>query len=188
MAMVEWIMEVAFQYYPLMVGIEENKFRSISELMELKMAEMLRCKLIPQEHIEYARTLPYILVELTHKGRPKPTRVGNLTGWIEPKGMGSRMLFAVRDMEDVIDELIRFPRAKKDDIADALAYILDLLALVGFPKPNDPVKWLAVPDEMKMSPEKRMQKDWEQYRDEAKELEDYERALEQGEVYEDDEL
>jgi hypothetical protein len=142
--------------------------------------------LIPKEHIEYARTLPYICVELTHKGRPKPTRVGQLTGWIEPKGIGSRLLFAVTGMEDVIDELLRFPKAKKDDIADALGYILDLLAMVGFPKSNDPVKYLVVPDEMKMSPEKRIEKDWEQYRDEAKELENYEEALERGENLEED--
>ena len=186
MSLVEWIIKVALKYYPLMIGIEENKFRSIVELMELKIPELIRCGQIPKEHMEYVQTLPYICVELTHKGRPKPTRISHLTGWIEPKGvLGSRLLFAPAEMEDVIDELIRCPKAKKDDIADALAYILDLLAMVGFPKPTDPVKYLAVPDELKKTPEQRMREDWEQYKDDAKGLEDYEEALRRGEIDED---
>jgi hypothetical protein len=189
LSLVEWIMEVAFKYYPLVIGIEEFKFRSIVELMELKIDELIRLGQIPKDHIEYAKTLPYICVELQHKGRPKPTRVSHLTGWIEAKSVsGARMLFAPTGMEDVIDELLRFPKAKKDDIADALAYILDLLALVGFPKADDPVKYLVVPGEMKMNPEQRMQKDWEQYKDEVKELEDYEEALGRGEIFEDDDF
>lgn len=158
-ALAEKIITIALQFYPSLIGIEEGKFRTIRELLELMIPGLIRRGQVPKEHKEYVLRLPYILVELKHHGRPKELRIDNLSGWIE----SARMLFAPYGMDDVIDELLRFRKTSKDDIADALAYVLDLLARVGFPKPTDPVKFLVVPEELKMSPREREERDWEQY-------------------------
>ena len=179
-ALIDKIIKKAFTYYPDLIGIEQGKFESIRNLMELMIPDSIRRGEIPRPHIEYAQRLPYILVELRHHGRPKPVRMEGIIPWIEQ----ARMLFAPHGMEDLIEELLRMPKGSRDDIADALAYILDLLALVGFPNRSDPVKYLVIPEELKMSKEERERLDWEQYEkdvglyeptpvDEYEEMEDF---------------
>lgn len=165
-SLAEWIVEVAPMFQPGMIGIEENKYRVIQELLELLVPQWLRIgDKVAKQDVEYVKTIPYICVPLTHRGRPKGTRIGNLTSWFE----FGRMLMAPTGMEDLIDELLRFPKAKKDDIADALAYILDLIGLTGYPRITDPEKYLILPEDMKMTPQQREEKHWDEYKQQAEE-------------------
>lgn len=157
-AMVEWMIEVACLYQPGLIGIEQNKFRTVCELIEYILPGMLRQmhpRRIPEASIEYAKLIPGLLIELKHHGRPKLVREEQLCGWFE-QGL---WLLPPTDYQDFRDELLRMGQTQKDNIIDAAAYILDHIS---FPHADDPVKYLEVPDELKMTDEERERKYWEE--------------------------
>jgi hypothetical protein len=61
-------------------------------------------------------------------------------------------------MADLKDELLRFDKSQRDNIIDALAYILDVVV---FPSVTDPPKTLVVPDHLKKTDEERERESWE---------------------------
>jgi phage terminase large subunit-like protein len=152
--LIEWICEVAPIYQPGMIGIEENKFDTICDLAQYHIPQLIRAGKIPKEHIEYVRMIPNLFVELKHRGRPKHVRIANLTGYFQ----SGKMILARSGMQDLIDELLRFGKTKRDDILDALAYVLDLLI---FPIPTDPEKTFVLTEEQKMTIEEREKKSFE---------------------------
>ena len=164
--LIEWIVEVAPFYQPGQIGIEESKYDTLCSLADFHIPQLIRMGRIPPEHIEYVKTIPNILVELKHRGRPKPVRISNLTGWLQ----SGKMLLAPSGMQDLISELLRFKKTKKDDIIDALAYVLDLLV---FPLPTDPEKYIILPDELKMTDQEKEKADWEQYLNEVRMMDPY---------------
>jgi hypothetical protein len=152
--LVEWIVEVACDHFPAVIGIEENKYSTLMELMELSLPLIIRKLGLNKEQAEYATTLPGLCMELRHRGRPKHVRILNLTGWFE----SGRMLLAPAGMQDVRDELLRFPSIRLFDIADALAYVLDVLT---FPRATDPERYLVVPEFLKLTDEEREREEWQ---------------------------
>lgn len=161
--LIEWICEVAPIYQPGMIGIEENKFETICDLAQYHIPQLIRAGRIPKQYVEYVRTIPSIFVELKHRGRPKNVRIENLTGYFQ----SGKMILARSGMQEVIDELLRYGKTKKDDIIDALAYVLDLLI---FPTLTDPEKQLVLTDEQKMTIEEREKKSFEDACKKAEEI------------------
>jgi len=155
---------------PMRIGIEDTKYRSVREFLELIVPNMIRKGTLPKE----LANLPYICYALKPRGRPKTVRIETLQPWIE----SGRMQFAPKGMDDLFDELIRYGTSIRDDIIDALAYILDSLR---FPTEKDPPVYLRVPEALKMTPEEREAQEWEQYRDEVEEQEAG--NFEDGEMY-----
>ena len=151
---VEWVVETALEHQPMMIGIEENKFNVFRELMEFLLPQMSRQGKIPGHLAAYALRLPRILVELQHHSRPKAFRVGNLAGYYE-QGL---IIHAPNGMNDLQDELIRFGTSSYDDLADALAYILDVAV---YPKIDEKIPALVVPEEYKLTHEQREKKFWD---------------------------
>jgi len=151
---VEWIVETALQHQPMMIGIEENKFNVFRELMKFLLPQMSRQGRIPGHLAAYALRLPRILVELQHHSRPKTLRVGNLAGYCE-QGL---VILALYGMDDLKTELIRFGTWTYDDLADALAYALDVAV---FPKIDEKIPPLIVPEEYKLTHEQREKKFWD---------------------------
>jgi len=151
---IEWIIETALAYQPGLIGIESHKFGLVRDLLPFILGQMVRMGKVPKALLEYAQRIPYRLVELQHHSRPKGLRIGNLSGWIE-KGL---VLFAPNGMADLRDELIRFDKSQRDNIIDALAYILDVVV---FPAATDPPKLLVVPDHLKKTDEERERESWD---------------------------
>jgi hypothetical protein len=77
-------------------------------------------------------------------------RIRHLTGFFE----GGTFLLPYTGAEDLEEELIRFP-STKDDVIDAMAYILDVLV---YPRPNDPVK-------VSKTFEEKEEDEWDDYKD-----------------------
>ena len=126
----EWIIEVALRFRPYFIGIEEGKLETLRSLMEFVIPQMKAMGKIPNE-IDYDyKSLPMMAQPLKHRNRPKFIRIGNLSGWIE----NGRLLFAQDGMSALKSELIHFEKTRHDDLADALAYILDV---VSFPMENE---------------------------------------------------
>lgn len=153
----EWIVEVACLYQPMVIGIEETKFSTIMEFLEIVIPQMIRASRIPPALVPYIRTLTGYCVELGSHGRPKRIRVEALTGWIE----SGRFLFPKAGADDLVEEATHWRpnyQGGLDDILDSTAYLLDILQ---FPQLNDPVKLLVVPDDLKMSQEEREKKSFE---------------------------
>jgi hypothetical protein len=61
-------------------------------------------------------------------------------------------------MADLKDEALRFDKSQRDNILDALAYILDVVV---FPSATDPPKTLVVPDHLKKTDEERERESWD---------------------------
>lgn len=123
MKIVEWLIELASYYQPMMIGIEEGKFEIYRDLINFLAPQMIRMGRVAAGSHQYCSSISNILIPLKHKNRPKELRVRNLQGWVE----SGNLLFAPTGMDALIDELLRFGKTIHDDIADALAYILDVV-------------------------------------------------------------
>jgi hypothetical protein len=159
MKLMEWIIEVAMQYQPALIGIEDTKCNSLMEIIDICIQRMKVEGHIPEEQYEYVKMLPQIIQEVASHGRPKELRIKNLTGKFET----GNWLLSRYHTDDLVEELLRFP-STHDDIADALAYCQDLVV---FPRPDEPVKALIVPEYMKLTQEERERRDWERYLEDA---------------------
>jgi hypothetical protein len=115
----------------------------------------LRCGRIEKNDQDYARTIPYILQEVASHGRPKESRIRNLTGWIE----NGSFKFPYTGAEDLEDEMIKYPSVK-DDCLDSFAYVMDVLL---FPKPTDSPKVRIA----KVRDEQREEEEWKNLREES---------------------
>lgn len=107
------VMEIIFQHHerfkPQAIGIETVAFQAIMFKNLLEEAER--------------RNIVLPLVELKPKARPKTARIRAL----EPRMTPTRpMVFFKEHHQDLIRQLLRFPKGK-DDLADALAYQLDII-------------------------------------------------------------
>ena len=152
-ATIEWIIETALTFQPGLIGIESHKFGLVRDLLPFILAQMGKMGRIPNPLMEFAHRIPYRLVELKHHSRPKKLRIGNLSAWFE-KG---QVYLAPTGMEDLKEELLRFDKSPRDNIIDALAYVLDVVV---FPSPTDPPKELVVPKHLKMTDEEREAEFW----------------------------
>ena len=165
MTLGEYIITLALRYHPDFIGMEDVKFKTMIDILELLIPQKLRERVdgkfvIPSEEHDYIRSLPYLLRELKPGGRDKDTRIRNLTGRIE----SGDFVFPMSGTEQLEEQLIRFPTSSKKDIADAFAYALDVMH---FPKVTDPPKLLVVPAHLKMTQEERIEKEWDEMRGEA---------------------
>ncbi|MCM8781736.1 MAG: hypothetical protein NC828_01600 [Candidatus Omnitrophica bacterium] len=151
---VRWIVQVALTYLPDMIGIEEYKYETFRDLIEFIIPQMIAQGQVPKALREYAMRIPHYFVKLRHHNRPKKIRIMNLTGWFEE----ARILLPPSGVNDLIDELLTFGRSERDDILDALAYILDIVA---FPSSADPPKELTPFQIASLSPEEREKQFWE---------------------------
>jgi len=149
----EWLVEIASYYQPVMIGIEENKFETYRDLINFIAPQMIKMNRVAENSHTYVRALANILVPLRHKNRPKEMRVKNLQGWIE----SGNMLFAPTGMDALLDEILRFGKMQKDDIVDALAYILDIGI---FPQPGEGQK--PILDEKHKTAEELEKEFWEE--------------------------
>jgi hypothetical protein len=154
-ALAEWIITNACFHRPDTIAIEDNKFNVIYELLELLIGDWLRCGRIEKNDQDYARTIPYILQEVASHGRPKESRIRNLTGWIE----NGSFKFPYTGAEDLEDEMIKYPSVK-DDCLDSFAYVMDVLL---FPKPTDSPKVRIA----KVRDEQREEEEWKNLREES---------------------
>ncbi len=75
-----------------------------------------------------------------------------------------KVLFPRDGAENLIEELVRLGKWKRDDVADAFGYLYDVLE---FPGKTDPPKTLVVPEELKMTDEEKEEEEWERYKNEA---------------------
>jgi hypothetical protein len=71
------------------------------------------------------------LTPMKIKNREKDSRIMAIASLTKYK-----KLFMRRDMHDLIEQLIRFPRYSRRDLADALAYSLDIYPVTSMPKTN----------------------------------------------------
>jgi hypothetical protein len=158
----EKIIELALVHIPDSIGIEDVKYDSIKDLLELIIEKMVRHREVPEEQIEYLKQIPNIMIELKPKGRPKPVRIRQLSGYVE----SGQFLFPHGGAEELEDELKRFSGegTLKDDISDAFAYSLDVML---WPKVDDPPKLLLVPDKLKMTDEERIEEEWDNLKEEC---------------------
>ena len=155
MKLAEWIVEIAIQYQPGLIGIEDNRFGPISELLEIVIPRMIKEGSVPEHLTAFARSILGMLIPLEPRGRNKHVRIRALSGWIE----SGKMLFHRTNTEDLRDELVRFPRTRRDDIMDACAYILD--HAFPFPLRTDPEKILELPEDLKRTAAEWEKADWE---------------------------
>jgi hypothetical protein len=155
-ALADWIIFNAPKFKPDQIAIEDNKYRVIFELLELMIPQYLRLGKVAKDEIEFVKSLPYILIEVGAHGRPKPVRIRNVTGMFE----NGSFLLPYKDAEDLEEEMIRYP-SLRDDVIDALAYVMDVLA---FPSPSDPPKVGSA----HLSAEAREEADWDRIREEDK--------------------
>lgn len=166
MACLEWIIEQAMIYQPSIIGIEDTKFGSMIEVLDVCIDRMRKDGKFKPEDREYLKILPSLFAELKPHGRPKYQRIRALA----PKLEGGTWYFPVIGTEELQEELLRQPASLTDDIADALAYTQDLLY---FPAKTDPAKTLILPEVMKMTQEERERAEWERYRVEAGQIIDW---------------
>jgi len=152
----EWIIKTAIQDRPVGIGIEENKFGAFRALIEFLLPQMNRMGQIPGKAANYAKRIPHLLIELHHHNRPKTLRIGNLAGPFET----NTLRVAASGMQDLIDELYRFPLSHYDDESDALAYLYDIVV---FPSKDEPIPDIReIPEEFKMTTEERLKKEWDE--------------------------
>jgi phage terminase large subunit-like protein len=106
-----------FMYFnPVKFGIEQKAFEyTIKPALDDEMRK---------------RNVFFLVESLKDLGRAKTVRIEGLIPRFET---GS--IFLKRDQTDLIDELIKFPRAKHDDLIDALSYQLEI-AEAGSPSQN----------------------------------------------------
>lgn len=128
---VEWMLEIASYYQPIMIGIEENKFEVYRDLAGYLIPQMKKMGKIAKGSEAYISSCLNIMFPLRHRNRPKEIRVKNLTGWFE----AGNILLPPTGATDLKNELMFFGRTRYDDVVDALAYILDVGV---FPSPNSP--------------------------------------------------
>jgi len=83
MALADWIIDTAILFQPSTIGIEDNKYFTMCELLEIRVAQRLADDEVAKKHNEYVRTIPYILTELKPMGRPKEVRIKYMTGFVE---------------------------------------------------------------------------------------------------------
>lgn len=152
---VEWMVQIACLFQPALHAVEEYRFNVFRDLAQFLIPQMIRQGKIPQHLREYASRIPYRMVELKHHNRPKQLRITNLTGYFE----NGKILLAPSGMDELVEEIVRFKKSERDDILDALAYVLDVVV---FPQPQDPVRSFVLPDEMKMTDEEHEKREWEQ--------------------------
>ena len=152
---VEWMVETAVINQSQIIGVEEYRCMTFRDLATFLIPQMIRQGKVPKHLIEYANRIPYRMVELKHHNRPKPLRIKNLTGWFEQ----GKVFLAPTGMDDLIEELIRAGKTERDDLADALAYVLDVVI---FPAVTDPPQTLIVPDYLKMTAEEKEKKEWDE--------------------------
>ena len=158
----DWIIFNAPKFLPDRIAIEDNKYGVIFELLQLLIAQYIRNSRIAQDEVEYVKSIPYRLIEVGAHGRPKPVRIRNVTGMLE----NGSFLLPYKGAEDLEEEMIRYP-SLRDDVVDALAYTMDILA---FPSPTDTPKFAA----SHQTPEQREAEEWDRIREEAKAGEDRE--------------
>jgi hypothetical protein len=144
-------------YNPATINIESTKFGTIAELMEILVPQKLKMGEIPKGYREFVATLPHIISELKHRGRPKKVRIENMHGYVKD----GIVLFPRNGAEDLIEELLRLGSWKIDDTCDAFGYLQDVLV---FPIKTDPEKVILSSEQIKKSPEEIETEDWEQYR------------------------
>jgi len=154
----EKIIELAMIYRPDNICIEDIKFDSTKDMIELIVAEKIRRKLVDEDDLEYFKSLSFLMLELKPRGRPKPVRIKQLTSYVQ----SGQFLFAYHGAEELEDEMMRYP-SHKDDILDSFAYVLDCLT---FPKPTDVPKF-AIPDKLKMTQEERLEEEWDKFKEEG---------------------
>jgi hypothetical protein len=152
----EWIITSAIQHRPTIIGIEENKFGTYRELIEFLLPQMNRQGKIPGDSATYAKRIPHFLVELQHHSRPKVLRIGNLAGYFEQ----NLLRMPPHGMQDLKDELLRFPLSNYDDLSDALAYLYDVVVYPG----KDDTIWdiRDIPEEFKMTVPELLKKEWDE--------------------------
>jgi len=161
-ALAEWIVLNAPEFGVDSIFIEDMKYKTIFEILELLIPDMIRRRQVPANHVEYVKTIPYILQPCFPKGRIKDVRIRHLTGMFE-NGTFALPHPGISRADDLEKELIRYP-SMQDDIVDALAYAMDFLI---FPKQTDPPKSLVLTPEEKMTDEERIESEWEGIREAA---------------------
>ncbi|MBW1975226.1 MAG: hypothetical protein JRI45_06610 [Deltaproteobacteria bacterium] len=160
MQLCEYIVDKALVYFPEAIIVEDVKFETIKDLLEIIVGQRLRRRQIPAEYIDYIKSLPYILMQAKPAGRSKELRIANLAGRIE----AGDFVFPMHGAEDLETELKRFPTYHVKDTADAFAYVLDFMY---FPKQNEPVKTFIVPDRLKKTPEELEKEHWEELKEDV---------------------
>lgn len=107
--LVEWIFYLWLVYKPIKIGIEKKALED--QVMPYIKARSEKDKIYP------------VIVELQHGGTRKEDRIrGALQGRLYNGKI--KFLSGAQDDTDVLkNQLLDFPKAKKDDLADALAYV-----------------------------------------------------------------
>jgi len=106
---IDKIFDLKAYFHPIKIGIEQKAFEYT---------------LKPTLDFEMKRRNNFFLVEqLKDLGRKKNIRIEGLIPRFET---GS--IFIKKDQVDLIDELVRFPKATHDDLSDALSYMLEMAA------------------------------------------------------------
>lgn len=117
---IEHFLRFVLMYRPHVSGIEKSGLGN----MAFYVREDLRKK-----------GLFAMVEDLAPHGRSKNSRISNL----EPK-VKLRKFFIVTDCpnrQDIVDEFIRYPKGKHDDILDMIAYTLDMIEKYGLAEESD---------------------------------------------------
>ena len=105
--LIDKIFDLKAYYNPVKIGIEQKAFKYTLE---------------PALKDEMRRRNTFFLVEeLKDLGKAKNVRIEGLVPRFE-----SGSIYLRQDQADLIDELIKFPKAMHDDLIDALAYQLTI--------------------------------------------------------------
>jgi len=158
-ALAERLVDLAMEYRPDQIGAEDVKFQSLVDLVEFVIADRLRHLRYKEDDAEYAKLIPRIMIELKPHGRPKPVRIKQLAGFFE----SGQILLPRRGAEALEEQYEKYPSIR-DDVLDALAYVLDVYV---FPSIKDPPKLLEVPEKLKQTTEERIEEDWDKFREEV---------------------
>jgi hypothetical protein len=156
-ALAEWIVLNAPRFNVDSIYIEDMKYKTIFEILELLIPDMIRHRKIEEDYLDYVKSIPYRLMAVSPKGRPKDVRIRHLQGMFE----NGTFALPRSGAEDLEDELIRYP-SMRDDVVDALAYVMDVLV---FPRTTDPPKTLELRPEEKMTDSEREQAHWDEMRE-----------------------
>ena len=156
-ALAKRLVDLFMEYQPGIIGIEDNKCSTIRDILELLIPEMIRDGTVPQSMAVLVESMPSCIMEVSYRGRSKELRVNNLSGWFE----SNKILFNPECIDEMLalqDQLVLGSTASNDDLADAAAYILDILT---FPKPSDPPKeFMILPKEVKMTAKEKEEEEW----------------------------
>lgn len=109
--LIDKIFEVGRTFHPLVLGIEDVAFQ---RTLQYTLSEEMK------ERNEFLPIRP-----IKPQNRTKDQRIRGL----QPLYANGRILHNkdLRNMKDLEDELLRFPRGKHDDMIDALSYLLDFM-------------------------------------------------------------